>query len=272
MFDISDSKQTWVGLQVSPVLECGVHTATDLNQLGEAKAIHVLTTAAAFGPATSQLPRKPKDGTQDAVQMYVALPVDFLKDFQLTFFGMIALEGKAAAVPLTVGQAGQASASLPWQVFGTGWDSLMGSECVCPAFVLPAKKIKLTKAQLQTQAGKTSSKAKQVNIYHMMNLPDPSEIGEEPEIEAFAADIVGAAASKKKATKKTKVPKAKAKGKAAAKHKDANFAVTFVDEPLFLGCACALFFFWFKSVAQNFASVDLGLMAIEVRVSKASQG
>lgn len=239
MFDVSNAKNTLYGIELS-VERKDLVSADDLITLGKTCNVAVLESAGFFqsiagsrsldAGATSQVPQT----------MFAPVNLNDFKDFKLTFFGPIGLEGKSSTVPMTnMRQDEENAPSLPWLVFGHGFDNVMTCECVCPAWTIPSKKIKLTPAQQDKEIAQNAKQQVKPAESSGKENQNPGPISNaEDDLAAFVSEAMG---TKKKGKSKA-APKGKAAAKAKAKAKGKKqkgaeeFPIAFVDEPLFLFC------------------------------------
>lgn len=245
MFNVLDSKQTWLGIKVEGDK---IFTKKELLEKGENNTIFVLGFASNWSAnaekASDKANKRLKTQSGDAKpadtdaatdqSVFMNVPWDFLKDFQLRFFGTVGLESKGAAVPLVTEKDKEMAPSLPWQLFGQGWDSLMGSEMPCLAFIVPLAKMK----------GKTG-KASKIKTVQFLSGSEPTSTGgtgtgasaskptESDACEEMAAEAMGL--SRKGGAKRK--PKRKASKDKGTKSQVLSDSITFIEAPLLLRCS-----------------------------------
>ena len=228
LFDVSDTKVGCLCLEVVPVNADDVMTSSDVCK----PIVPLKIVGCAADLQTS--------ANHDEDLFAPVKAKTFMGDFSLTFFGSVALDGKAPCASLSRGlkdglkketeDVSVPGPSLPWQLFGTGFDNLLSSEVVCPAWLVPAKKMKLTPIQKRKQDLENGASRSGIAGLEKGDASDAEDVSSR-----VVTDALGINQPKSKAKAKAKTRgKAKAKGKPKAKAGIFNNNVTFVDEPVFL--------------------------------------
>ena len=249
MLNPVDSKQAWLGIPVT-LGDGKVLSKQELISKSTAETsdtpIFVLGFASSWtqsdkpGEKGDKPPAKkariesdPKDSGPTESNAFLQVPWTFLEGFELFFFGTVGIEGAGNAVPLTSTREAANSPSLPWQIFGKGWDSLVSSEMPCLAFVVPAikkaksgkgDKIKATQFLKNAADGSAADQSKASTSTSNKELADQAVLGK-------------SAAAKRK-------PKRKPAAKEKKSDQTLSDAIKFVEAPLRL--ASALFFLQFN--------------------------
>lgn len=250
MLDPLDTKSTWIGYDTSATKS---YTKVDLVNMSEKKAVIVSGWASTWKkesgekdkPSKKAKIEKAEDGTKTqndpnaadtadcGGDIFVQVGWDFLADFELRFFGSVALDGRGDSVPL-VGEFSKENSTpkLPWQLFGQGWDSLMASEMPSPAFVIKpvSKSAKAGKAsKIKTAQITDPGKGKKSGAVDVAG-PSCADLSQTAAV-ALAEEALGMAkASAKKKNKKRKASPQKKKNTAVL-----SDSIQFVEEPLPLG-------------------------------------
>lgn len=237
MFDVSDSKKNWYAVKIDLSRDKLV-SAKELIETGRKFNVGLLDSASNFDEIAC-------DGDKVQKAMFAPIDLNVFKEFTLTFFGHVGLEGRSGSISLTKKNHDDTDApSLPWLVFGTGFDNIMSSECACPAWLIPSRKAKQTPAQMvkDRQPRGPVSQTEQ----NKENTGDGGAAAANTNTDAmdkFVSNTMGTskkgakAKAKQRAATTAKAAKAKpkAKGRGGAREK---YPVAFVDEAMFLDDQC----------------------------------
>ncbi|CAK9110817.1 unnamed protein product [Durusdinium trenchii] len=253
MFNVLDQKQTWIGISAE------VDSSAVLNKrelLEKSKTtdvpVFVLGFASSWtGPEKSEqrsnkrqktdtgpVAKNDTDGDHGGGTLFALVPWNFLNDFKLHFYGSVGLEGRGTSVPVArVKESG--GASLPWQIFSGGYDSWMGSEMVCLAWMVPL--VKGTKAGKKVKTGQvigsSSKHGKQASTDPAASTEQSGQkdgCSGQAAYEAMAAQAMGLAKGGAKG-------KRKPKKKAAKKENESDLItdfIQFIEAPLLFGWIC----------------------------------
>ena len=242
LFDAADIKQTIYGVLVDSEIvanEDNIFSAQKLVQMatdssGENQNVFVIGDASLF---TACLNASTDEFKHVMSTKYIRLSLqqfESLQSLQFTFFGDIALEGRAPSIDLAASiPTSQDAPALPWQVSGGKFDSLMSCECACAAWLIPKTKL---------VAGKSGSKKCKPDEKDKENKSSTSNVADTTagsSMDALAAIALGTQSAKGQGKgRKGGAAKGKAKAKAKAKSKknaEPEYeGIQFVDEPLFL--------------------------------------
>lgn len=243
LLDAADIKQTTYGVLVESEIvanEDNIFSAQKLVKMAtdssdENQNVFVIGDAALF---TACLNGSTDDFKHVMSTKYIRMSLQqlaSLQSLQFTFFGDIALEGRAPSIDLVTSlPTGKDAPAFPWQVSGGKSDSLMSCECACAAWLIPKTKL---------VAGKSGSKKCKPDEKDKENKSSTANVADTTggsSMDALAAIALGTQSAKgqSKGRKGGGAAKGKAKAKAKAKNKKNTEpeyeGIQFVDEPLFL--------------------------------------
>lgn len=253
MLNPVDSKQAWLGVPVQLGGFNGRKVLTKQELLArsqsESEPIFVLGFASSWTQSDKPNEKGEKnpakrakiesDPAKDAAaapaptesNAFLRVPWDFMEGFQLFFFGTVGIEGAGNAVPLTSTREAANAPSLPWQIFGKGWDNLQSSEMPCLAFVVPG----IRRAK--------SGKGDKIKATMFMKAAADGDAAENSKASSTShKDIADQAVLGKSASTKRK-PKRKAAAKEKKSDKTLSDTIKFVEAPLRLASASSIFCF-----------------------------